>query len=199
MANDCYIILHSADQFSSFFNDKIKTLCLNLPLININPFSVFDKSPPIFPSFKPESFDEIKQLILSSSKSTSQSDPIPYNLLPHCVDSIVSIVTRIVNLSHNTGTFPNEFNSAFVKLLLNKPNHDSNDLKNYCPISNLSFLFKLTELVIVDRLLSHPSAHNFMSKFQSAIADFILVKLLSHVSKMILLFRLMLVVPLHFS
>ena len=36
--------IHSADQFSSF-SDKIKTLRLNLPLINANHFSVPDKSP----------------------------------------------------------------------------------------------------------------------------------------------------------
>ena len=92
--------IHSADQFSSFLSDKIKTLRLNLPLININPFSVPDK---------PASFDEIKQLILSSSKSTYQSDSILSNLLTHCIDSIVSLVIRIVNLPLNTGTFPNEF------------------------------------------------------------------------------------------
>ena len=88
---------HSADQFSSFFSDKIKTLRLNLPLININPFSVPDKLPPIFSSFKPASFDEIRQLILSALKFTCQSYPIPSNLLPHCIDSIVPIVTRIIN------------------------------------------------------------------------------------------------------
>ena len=62
--------IHSADQFSSFFSDKIKTLRLYLPLININPFSVPEKSPPIFSLFQPASSDEINQLILSSPKST---------------------------------------------------------------------------------------------------------------------------------
>ena len=104
--------LHSADQFSSFFNDKIKTLHFNLLLFNINPFSVPDKTPPIFSSFKLSSFDEIKQLILSSPKSTCQSDSIPSNLLPHCIDSIVPIVTRF---ALNSGTFLNEFKSAFLK------------------------------------------------------------------------------------
>ena len=122
-----------------------------------------------------------------------------YNLLPHCIDNIVPTVTRIVNLSLNTGTFLNKFKSAFVKPLLKRPNLDSNDLKHYRPILNLSFLFKLTKHAIIDRLLSHLSAHNLMSKFQSAYRRFILVKLFSYVSKMIFLFRLMLVVPLHFS
>ena len=66
----------------------------------------------MFSSFKAASFDEIKQLLLSSPKSTCQSDPIPSNLLPHCIESIVHIVIHIVNLSLNTGTFPNEFKSA---------------------------------------------------------------------------------------
>ena len=57
--------IYSADQFSSFLSDKIKTLRSNLPLIKINLFSVPDKSLPIFSSLKPESFDEIKQLIVS--------------------------------------------------------------------------------------------------------------------------------------
>ena len=98
--------IHSVHQFSSFFSDKIKTLRLNFPLINVNPYSVLDKLPPTFSSFKPASFDEIKQLILSSLKSTCQSDPIPSNLLPHCIDNIVPIITRIINLSLNTGSFP---------------------------------------------------------------------------------------------
>ena len=138
----------------------------------MNPYSVPNKLPPTLLSFKPASFDEIKQLILSSSKSTCQSDPIPSNLLPHCIDNIVPIITRIVNLSFNIGSFSKEFKSAFVKPLLKKSNLDSDDLKNYRPISNLSFLSKLTECVIADCLLSHLSSHNFMSNFQSTYRKF---------------------------
>ena len=128
--------------------------------------------PPTFSSFKPASSDEIKQLILSSSKSTCQSDSTPSNLLPHCIDNIFPIITRIVNLSLNTGSFPKECKSAFVKPLLKKSNLDSDDLKNYRPISNLSFISKLTERVIADCLLTHLSSHNLMSNFQSAYRKF---------------------------
>ena len=101
--------IYSANQLSSFFSYKIKTLRLNLQLINVNPYFVPDKLPPTFSSFKPASYDEIKQLILSSLKSTCQSDLIPSNLLPHCIDNIVPIITRIVNLSLNTDSFPKKF------------------------------------------------------------------------------------------
>ena len=49
---------------------------------------------------------------------------------------------------------------------------NTNDLKNYRPISNLSFLSKFTERIITDRLLSHLFSHNLMSNFQSAYRKF---------------------------
>ena len=143
---------HSADQFCTYFVDKIKTLRSKLPLIDLNPLSLPDKSPPIFSSFKLVSVDEIKQLILSSPKSTCLLDPVQSNLLPHCIDSIAPIITRIVNLSLSSGVFSKQLKSALVKPLLKMSNLDPNDLKNYRPISNLSFLSKLIERVIAARI-----------------------------------------------
>ena len=152
--------------------DKIKTLRSKLPLIDLNLLSLPDKSPPIFSSFKLVSVDEIKQFILSSPKSTCLLDPVPSNLLPHCIDSIAPIITRTVNLSLSSGVFSKQLKSALIKPLLKKFNLDPNDLKNYRPISNLSFLSKLIERVIAARLSSHLSSHNLMSKLQSAYRKF---------------------------
>ena len=106
---------HSGDQFCTYFVDKIKTLRSKLPLIDLNPLSLPDKSPPIFSSFKLVSVDEIKQLILSSPKSTCLLDPVPSNLLPHCIDSISPIITRIVNLSLSSGVFSKTTQICFSK------------------------------------------------------------------------------------
>ena len=163
---------HSADQFCTYFVDKIKTLRSKLPLIDLNPLSLPDKSPPIFSSFNLVSVNEIKQLILSSPKSTCLLDPVLSNLLLHCIDSIAPIITRIVNLSLSSGVFSKQLKSALVKPLLKKSNLDPSDLKNYRPISNLSFLSKLIERVIAARLSSHLSSHNLMSKLQSAYRKF---------------------------
>ena len=152
--------------------DKIKTLRSELLLIDLNPLYLPDKSPPSFSSFKLVSVDEIKQVILSSPKSTCLLDPVPSNLLPHCIDSIAPIITRIVNLSLSSGVFSKQFKSALVKSLLKKSNLDPNDLKNYRPILNLSFLSKLIERVIAARFSSHLSSHNLMSKLQSAYRKF---------------------------
>ena len=56
----------SADQFSSFFVDKIKALSSKLPLVDLNPFTLPERPPPTFSLFQPASIEEIKHLMLSS-------------------------------------------------------------------------------------------------------------------------------------
>ena len=164
---------NSADQFCSHFVDKIKFLRSKLPLIDLNPLSIPDKLPPSFSSFKLESVNEIRQLILYSSKSTGLLDSVTSHLLTQCVDFIAPIIASIVNLSLNSSVIPRHFKSAFVKPLLKKSNLDLNDLKkNYRPISYLFFLSKLLERVIAACLSSQLSSHNLMSKLQSAYRKF---------------------------
>ena len=55
---------------------------------------------------------------------------------------------------------------------MKKPTLDSTDLKNYRPISNLSFLSKLVEHIIANRLLTHFSSHDLLAKFQSVYRKF---------------------------
>ena len=49
---------------------------------------------------------------------------------------------------------------------------DSNDINNYRPLSNLSFLYKLIEHVIANQLQSHFSFNGLMSEYQSAYRKF---------------------------
>ena len=179
-----------ADQFFSYFVDKIKTLRSKLPLIDLDPLFLPDKSPPSFSSFKLVSVDKNKQLILSSPKSTCLLDPVLSHLLPHCIDPIAPINTHIVNLSLISGVF-------VVKPLFKKPCLDPNDLKNYLSILNLSFLSKLIECAIVAYISSRFSSHNLMSELQSAyIVNFIPLKMLSSMPRMIFSHHLMLIILL---
>ena len=58
--------------------------------------------------------------------------------------------------------------TAIVKPLLKKPSLDKNLLKNYRPISNLPFLSKILEKVVLHKLLSHLQENNLSNPFQSA-------------------------------
>ena len=67
-----------------------------------------------------------------------------------------------------TGIVPPDLKTAIVKPLLKKPSLDKNLLKNYRPISNLPFLSKILEKVVLHKLLSHLQENNLSNPFQSA-------------------------------
>ena len=52
--------------------------------------------------------------------------------------------------------------------LLKKPSLDKENLSNYCPISHLSYLSKLTEKIVKTRLTEHLTNNNLLNPFQSA-------------------------------
>ena len=96
----------------------------------------------------------------------------PSSLLKRCAHVLVPIITNIVNLSTSSGIFPSVFKQATVTPLLKKPSLDKESLSNYRPISNLSFLSKLTERVVKDQITDHLSSNAMFNVFQSAYTKF---------------------------
>ena len=64
------------------------------------------------------------------------------------------------------GAFPISCKSSIVIPLIKKPGLDRETLKNYRPVSNLSF--KVIEKVISIRILGHILDNNIVDSFQSA-------------------------------
>ena len=60
----------------------------------------------------------------------------------------------MINASLISDCVPESMKVALVSPLLRKPNLDREDLKNYRPVSNLSFISKLLEKVVANRLRS---------------------------------------------
>ena len=54
-----------------------------------------------------------------------------------------------------TSTFPQNFKEAHVRPLLKKTCLPKNMLKNYRPVSNLSFISKILEKIVANRLQAH--------------------------------------------
>ena len=74
----------------------------------------------------------------------------------------------MINLSISSGQFPSNYSHALVKPLLKNQSLDPEILKNYRPVSNLSFLSKILEKVVARRLFSYMSKNNLHEKMQSA-------------------------------
>ena len=94
-------------------------------------------------------------------------DPIPTKLLYKTFEVLLPTVTNILNESFTPGTVPSEFKTAVVKPLLKKPSLDPNEL-NYRSISNLPFLSKRLEKLVLQQLVSHLSTHKLARIHQSA-------------------------------
>ena len=90
---------------------------------------------------------------MSSATKSCRLDPIPTWLLKENLDHVLPLLTSIVNQSLSTGTFPKGAHSAIIKPLLKKPSLDQNELKNYRPVSNLTFLGRLIEKAACTQLL----------------------------------------------
>ena len=74
----------------------------------------------------------------------------------------------MINLSLTEGSFPSHFKSGHVSPLLKKSSLNKDSMKNYRPVSNLSFLSKVLEKVVVNQLNTHINSSNTSNQYQSA-------------------------------
>ena len=81
---------------------------------------------------------------------------------------IVKYSDDTVNKSLSCGVVPQCFKHALVKPLLKKANLDPNCLSNYRPVSNLPFLSKVLERIVLKQFLQHLESHSLLEPFQSA-------------------------------
>ena len=103
--------------------------------------------------FNSLSEDEVLQLIKSSSSSTSPLDPgLPTSLTKRCSSTLLPLITRVINSSLQSGVMPETMKKAVVTPLIKKRDASPEDLSNYRPISNLSFLGKLIEKAAVKQI-----------------------------------------------
>ena len=80
------------------------------------------------------------------------------------LDDLVTVKTKILNLSLTSGV-PDHFKHAAVTPLLKK--HGTKCLKNYRQISNLPFLSKLLEKVVLSQLQEHLVSNDLLDMHQS--------------------------------
>ena len=162
-----------ANRFVNYFGDKIAEIrdnILNSPVestntvIDIDP--VFTGEP--FDTFVCVTEDEVRKFIHSSPTKSCALDPIPTWLLKKCADQLVPVLTLIINTSLSTAEFSDDLKKAFVSPLIKKSILDCEILKNFRPVSNLSFLSKLIERIVCVQLVDHLKNNNLYETFQSA-------------------------------
>ena len=115
---------------------------------------------------------ELTPIIMSYKTSTCIFDPIPSRLLKESFPLIADSILNIINTSLETGYVPQSFKYAVIKPLLKKPNLDPELLVNYRPISNLPFVSKILERVVVKQLCCHLQDNSLFEVFQSGFRPY---------------------------
>ena len=121
-----------------------------------------------FVEFKLMTNDCLKEVLQEMQKRSCDLDPIPTPILHDCLQKIIPIVADIVNKPLSCGAVPQCFKHDLVKPLLKKANLDPNCLSNYRPVSNLPFLSKVQECIVLKQVLQHLESHSRLEPFQSA-------------------------------
>ena len=93
---------------------------------------------------------------------------MPTKLLKSCLDILLAPITNIVNLSLESGSFPDVLKVSHNTPLLKKPSLSKDDLKNYRAVSHLNFISKIIEKIISNLVLSHLDKNNLSNPNQSA-------------------------------
>ena len=164
-----------ATRFNDFFITKIADIRRDLVKIQNNEglnSNIFvpsiSKPAPLLTNFEKATENEIKKIILPTKPTTCALDPISSKLIKECIDSLLPVITHIVNLSLSQGIMPVSLKKAVVKPLLKKINLILEILKNYRPVSNLMYLSKIIERVVAKRTLHHMDINDLHELYQSS-------------------------------
>ena len=157
---------------SSFFINKISIIWSSFPSGSCSNVLTSPNTREVLHNLSYVTDAEVRRLVLSAPCKSSDLDPLPTGLVKDCIDVLVTPIVSIVNLSLFEGCFPTHFKSALVSPLLKKPTLNRDDMKNYRPVSNLSFLSKILEKIVASRLNSHINSSHTSNDYQSAYRKF---------------------------
>ena len=83
------------------------------------------------------------------------------------MDELSPAISSIINLSLESGEFPEKWKGPLVKPTDKKPKLELIKM-NFCPVSNLQFLSKLTEKAVAQQAVSYVITHGLLPVLQSA-------------------------------
>ena len=126
---------------------------------------------PSFEAFEPLSENDVYNLIMDSKKKSSCLDPVPIDLLMKCLDVLLPVITKIINISLDTGCFPNDWKEAIILPILKKAGLESS-FDNLRPISNLAYISKLIQRVVYNQIHDHLLCWNHYPILQSAYRQY---------------------------
>ena len=156
-----------AETFIQFFHSKVQKIrdSLSPNVVLLEPDPVTSST---LETFHHTTADEILSLLRKLPPKSCPLDPVPTILIMDCPSTFAPIISQIANLSIDQATVPSVLKTALIRPLLKKPSLDHEFLKNYRPVCNLPFLFKILERVMFSRLSDYLLEYDLFDPLQSA-------------------------------
>ena len=159
----------TAANFLDFLEEKVESVRRDTAN---SPRPTFGVANCVFSEFEPCSGDEIRRIIQSAPTKSCASDPAPTFIVKEFLDELLPLVTCMCNSSIREGYLPMSQKCAVITPRLKKDGLDSTDMKNFRPISNLTFMSKVVEKVVAGRLLRYLAENDLLPKLQSGFRRF---------------------------
>ena len=156
----------SADGFQQFFMEKVAAVRSATAGFQKPEFG--EKVKTGMGSFNIYSADEVYRIIMKSPSKSCSQDPIPTFLVKECIDVLLPFLTEMCNASLREGHLPISQRHAVITPILKKSSLDPGDVKNYRPVSNLTFMSKIVERMVSEQMVDYLQANNLMPRLQSA-------------------------------
>ena len=160
--SDDYII---ANHFKSFFTTIAEKILKKIPKAKKTFNSFLTKSNTkalfLFPTKPGEVASILKTFNLNKAVGPNS---LPIKILKDLKSEITEPLSTLINLSFNTGVFPNSLKLAKVIPVFNKG--DQQECSNYRPFSLLSNIGKLIEKLLCNRLNDFLNQNKWLYKYQ---------------------------------
>ena len=161
-----------ASEFAAFFDSKITRIRNMLDEAVYEDLSV-DLVPHfeltlILSCFNPVGVEDVLRYTRELNKTFCELDPINVSKIPLAYESAAGFVAEIINHSFSEEVFVASEKHALVHPLIKKDGLDIENLANYRPVSNLSFLSKIMERALLAQLLPLFKENKVIPTMQSA-------------------------------
>jgi len=158
--------MHTADEFDKFFSSKIDAI--RAATANAPSPSFKDNHRSVMTQLVDVSDECVERLIMAAPCKHSDMDPMPTWLVKKCAVILSPYLALLFNESFKSSIFPASIKIAAVKPLLKKFGLDATDLKNYRPVSSLTFVSKLLERAVFVQITEYLESNSLLPSCQSA-------------------------------
>ena len=142
-------------EFLKFFSEKVESV--RSATGGHRPPEILFAAVASLSNFRACTEDEARAIIMRLPSKSCSLDPIPTTILKECIDDLLPFLTEMCNASLLEGHLPVSQRHAIITPLIKESNLDATDVKNYRPVSNLTFDSKVVERLVSKRLVGFPT------------------------------------------